>query len=73
MVIKSLEVAETGAVAPIHYTLIIWGTLYGYLVFDQLPDHWTWIGTAIIVAAGFYTLQRDKFRQEQDYASENSA
>ena len=64
MVIRSLEVAETGAVAPIHYTMIIWGTLYGYLVFDQLPDHWTWVGTAIIVAAGIYTLQRDKIRKE---------
>lgn len=64
MVIKSLEVAETGAVAPIHYTLIIWGTLYGYLVFDQLPDHWTWIGTAIIMSAGIYTLQRTRIRQE---------
>lgn len=63
-VIRSLEVAETGAVAPIHYTLIIWGTLYGYLVFDQLPDHWTWLGTAIIVAAGIYTLQRTRIIQE---------
>ena len=59
MVIKALEAAEAAAVAPIHYTLIIWGTLYGYLVFDQLPDQWTWAGTAIIVSAGIYTLKRD--------------
>lgn len=63
MVIKSLEVAEAVAVAPIHYTLIIWGTLYGFLVFDQLPDQWTWIGTAVIVAAGIYTMQRDKIKR----------
>lgn len=60
MVIKSLEVAEAAMVAPMHYTLIIWGTLYGYLVFDQLPDQWTWTGTAIIIVAGIYTLQRDR-------------
>lgn len=64
MVIKALEAAEAAAVAPIHYTLIIWGTLYGYLVFDQLPDRWTWIGTAIIVSAGIYTLQRDKLKKQ---------
>ncbi len=58
MVIKALEVAEAMVVAPIHYTLIIWGTIYGYLVFGQLPDLWTWIGTAIIVAAGLFTLRR---------------
>lgn len=58
LVIKALEVAEAVVVAPIHYTLIIWGTIYGYLVFNQLPDTWTWIGTAIIVAAGMFTLHR---------------
>jgi len=58
LVIKSLEVAEAVVVAPIHYTLIIWGTIYGYLVFGQLPDRWTWVGTAIIVMAGLFTLRR---------------
>jgi len=58
LIIKSLEVAEVSAVAPFHYTVIIWGTLYGYLVFHQLPDQWTILGTIIIVAAGLYTLRR---------------
>lgn len=65
IVIKALEVAEAVVVAPIHYSLLVWGTLYGYLVFNQLPDQWTWIGTATIMAAGIYTLQRDKLTQPQ--------
>ena len=60
LVIKALEVAEAVVVAPIHYTLIIWGTLYGFFVFHQLPDRWTWFGTAIIICAGLYTWQREK-------------
>ncbi|MEM7259168.1 MAG: DMT family transporter [Pseudomonadota bacterium] len=60
LVIKALEVAEAVVVAPMHYTLIIWGTLYGYFVFHQLPDRWTWLGTAIIIVAGLYTLQRER-------------
>ena len=60
LVIKALEVAEAAVVAPIHYTIIIWATVYGYLVFGQLPDHWTMLGTGIIVAAGIYTLERGK-------------
>lgn len=59
MVIKALETAQAVVVAPIQYTLIIWGTMYGYLVFGQLPDQWTWVGTAIIIATGIYTLSRD--------------
>ncbi len=63
LVIKALEAAEAVVVAPIHYTLIIWGTLYGYFVFGQLPDLWTWVGTAIIVAAGLFTLYRRQSAQ----------
>jgi len=69
LVIRALEVAEAAAVAPIHYTIIIWATVYGYLVFNQLPDRWTLVGTAIIVLAGFYTLQRGKLRDQTEMQS----
>jgi len=52
LVIKALEVAEAVVIAPVHYSLILWGTAYGYLVFGQLPDLWTWLGTLIIVTSG---------------------
>ncbi|MEO1027223.1 MAG: DMT family transporter [Pseudomonadota bacterium] len=58
-VIKALELAMAVVVTPMHYTLILWGTLYGWLVFDQLPDGWTWLGTAIIVVTGAYALRRE--------------
>lgn len=59
LVIKALEVAQAVVVAPVQYTLLIWGTMYGYLVFGQLPDIWTWVGALIIVATGAYTLHRE--------------
>ena len=58
-VIRALELGLAVAVAPVHYTLIIWASLYGWLVFGQFPDAWTWAGTAIIVATGMYTLRRE--------------
>lgn len=66
LVIKAFEVAEAAVVAPVHYSLIIWGTIYGYFVFHQLPDRWTLIGTAIIVGAGIYTLQRDRMAAQKN-------
>ncbi|MFK8032972.1 MAG: DMT family transporter [Hyphomicrobiales bacterium] len=59
LVIKALEVAQAVVVAPVQYTLLIWGTIYGYLVFGQLPDGWTWVGALIIVSTGIYTLHRE--------------
>lgn len=58
-VIKALETAEAVVVAPMQYTILIWGTLYGYLIFDHLPDGWTWVGACIIMISGLYTVHRE--------------
>ncbi|MEN8196270.1 MAG: DMT family transporter [Pseudomonadota bacterium] len=68
LVIKALEVAQAVVVAPLHYSLLIWGTMYGYLVFGQLPDLWTWIGAMIIVATGIYTLHRERADSRREWA-----
>jgi drug/metabolite transporter (DMT)-like permease len=44
LVIKALELTRAVVLAPIHYTLLIWGTTYGWIVFGQFPDKWTWFG-----------------------------
>lgn len=59
-VIKALEITQAVVLAPVQYSLIIWGTMYGFLVFGHLPDRWTWIGAAIIIAGGCYTFYREK-------------
>jgi len=58
-VIRALELTLAVVLAPVHYTLILWGTFYGWVVFGHLPDFWTWTGAAIIVATGLYTLRRE--------------
>jgi len=47
LVIKALDVADAVVLAPVHYSIIIWATFYGFMVFDQLPD------------MGMYTLYRE--------------
>lgn len=68
-VIKALEIALAVVVAPVQYTLIIWATFYGYMVFGQLPDYWTWVGTGIIIATGLYTLHRERIVSRQRAAA----
>ena len=59
MVIRALEIAHAVVVAPVHYSLILYSTFFGWVVFGQLPDGWTWVGVAIIMASGLYTLYRE--------------
>ena len=60
LVIRAFEIAEAVVVAPMHYSLIIWATMYGWMVFGQLPDVWTWAGTAVIFATGLYLIRHER-------------
>ena len=62
LVIRALDIAQAVVLAPLHYSLILWGTGYGYLAFGDLPDHWTLLGCAVIIASGLYTLHRERLR-----------
>ena len=63
LVIKALEIALAVVVSPMQYTIIIWSSFYGFMVFDQLPDLFTVGGTAIIILSGLYTLHRERLRK----------
>lgn len=60
LVIMALSTAQAVVVAPVQYTLLLWGTMYGFLIFGHLPDFWTLVGAVVIVATGLYTLNRER-------------
>lgn len=45
--------------APFQYTQIIWGVMFGYLVFGDVPDRTLFIGLAIVISSGLYILYRE--------------
>jgi drug/metabolite transporter (DMT)-like permease len=53
---QAYRMAEANFVACFEYTAIIWASLGGYLFWDEVPDLYTFVGAALIVAAGFYML-----------------
>ena len=60
--IKSFQAAPASTVTPFGYSSILWATLYGWLLFGDLPDAWTLIGAAVIVASGLYVWHREHRR-----------
>jgi drug/metabolite transporter (DMT)-like permease len=63
MVVLAHRQAPASLLAPFTYVQLLWSTLGGYLVFAALPDHWTLVGAAIIIASGLYTAHRERVRQ----------
>jgi drug/metabolite transporter (DMT)-like permease len=57
--VTAMRVGEISYVAPFRYTSLIVAVIAGLLVFGEWPDHWTWIGSALVVGAGIYTIWRE--------------
>lgn len=55
---------ESSMLAPIQYSMILWGTLIGYFFFDQTPELWTIFGAFIIVSSGIYLIYREHKTQQ---------
>jgi drug/metabolite transporter (DMT)-like permease len=60
LVTLSLHYAEASLLAPFDYTTMIWALLIGYAFMDQVPALTTILGASIVVAAGLFTLWRER-------------
>lgn len=56
---RALTIAEASAVMPFEYTQLVTIGLIGYVAFGEVPDDWTVVGAAVIVAAAIYIGQRE--------------
>ena len=59
LLVVAYTCGDAQVVAPMQYSQIIWGTLFGALLFDEYPDWQTYAGTAVIVISGVYILKRE--------------
>lgn len=59
LIAQAFRMAPASIVAPFDYTILIWASLWGWLFWGELPDEWTWVGVAVIVASGLYIVFRE--------------
>jgi drug/metabolite transporter (DMT)-like permease len=55
---KAYREAPPGAVTPIEYMALIWDTLWGFLIFTEIPGPATVVGAVLIIASGIFTVTR---------------
>lgn len=60
--IESFRLAEAATIAPFRYTSIVWGVLFGFAFFGQLPGPWVIAGSVLVIASGLYIMQRERRR-----------
>jgi drug/metabolite transporter (DMT)-like permease len=59
VLIKAYRLAAASVIAPYAYVNIVFATIIGYLVYGDFPDHWTLVGTAVVVGSGIYVFYRE--------------
>lgn len=61
---KAYAEAPAGFLSPFNYLSIVYSTFFGWLLWDEWPHEAVFIGSAIVIAAGFLTLYLEKTRKK---------
>jgi drug/metabolite transporter (DMT)-like permease len=72
IVVLAFRYAAASVLAPFSYSQLVWVSLLGFLIFGEVPDIWTVVGAAFIVASGLYTAHRERVRRLQLLPAEPS-
>ena len=63
---QAFKEADLTAVLPLNFLRLIWLALIGYLVFDEIPDIWTWVGGIVIFVSATYGALRESSAKNGD-------
>jgi drug/metabolite transporter (DMT)-like permease len=59
---EAFRSGKASAVAPFEYTALAWAILLDYVFWNAVPDRYTLLGGAIIIASGIYLIRMEKVR-----------
>ncbi|WP_299437810.1 DMT family transporter [uncultured Rhodospira sp.] len=59
LAVRAYREGEASLVTPFDYSQILWATLIGVIAFAEVPDVWTLVGAAVIIASALYIVYRE--------------
>ena len=59
LISQAYRVAEAAVIAPLEYIALPMSVLFGVLIFDEWPDAVSFVGMALILGSGLFTLWRE--------------
>ena len=58
--IRAFRSAPASMVAPFSYSALIWAILFGFVIWNDWPDHWTIAGATLIIGSGLYIFYGER-------------
>jgi drug/metabolite transporter (DMT)-like permease len=59
-IVLAMRLGDIAVISPFRYVALVFGLLYGFLFFGEVPQPVMLIGAAIIVGSGVYTFMRER-------------
>lgn len=66
LITQAFRFAPAATVAPFEYSALIWATLLGWLIWDEIPGLLTYVGAGVIILSGCYIVLREQQLQKAE-------
>jgi drug/metabolite transporter (DMT)-like permease len=64
LIVIAFRTGDLSLVVPFRYSIVVFAVIFGFALFGDVPDRWSFVGIALIVGAGVYMLHREAVRRK---------
>ena len=62
---QSFKLSEVSLVSPLKYLALVFGIIFGYLIWDEIPSIKTLVGALLVVVSSLIILRREIFHKKE--------
>jgi drug/metabolite transporter (DMT)-like permease len=66
---QSFKLSEVSLVSPLKYLALVFGIIFGYLIWDEIPSIKTLLGALLVVVSSLIILRREIFHKKETPSS----
>lgn len=59
LITQGYRFAPAAVIAPFDYSSLLWAILFGWILWQEIPDPHVWAGAAILIGCGLYIVHRE--------------
>ena len=63
-IFTAYRISSPAVISPFEYTILIWASLSGWFIFDEIPGIRTFVGMFLIVTGGIYIFIRENIKDQ---------
>lgn len=60
LIARAYSLAQASVAAPFEYVALLFGVLWGFAIWQEVPTWATWVGALLTVGSGLYLLRRER-------------